>query len=394
MLNFEFYSPTKMFFGEDTHLNVASSIQEFGGSRVLLHYGGGSAVKSGLIGQVTKALADAGIYFTELGGVKPNPRLSLVREGINLCHEHNIDFILAVGGGSVIDSAKAIGLGTAYDGDVWDFFLRKNTPAKTTPMGCILTIASAGSESSNSCVIRNEDEPTKRGLGSDVVRPKFAILNPNLTLGLDKFQVACGVTDILMHTLDRYFANTGEADVTERIAEGLMITIFKHGIINVNDPQNYTSRANMMWAGSLSHNTLTGLGKNFDFSVHAMERGISGRYDTAHPAGLSSVWGSWARYVYKDNIEGFCQYGVNVLGLTLDKDNPEKTALEAISKTEDFFISIGMPIKLSSLITTHTPTEEELDEIAGFATGNDTVAIGTFKKLSKSDVVQILKNSL
>ena len=395
MQNFEFYSPTKMIFGADTQATLSKHIADFGGSRILLHYGGNSALKSGLIDELRNQLKTANIHFVELGGVLPNPRLKLVREGIDLCRIHNLDMIIAVGGGSVIDSAKAIGVGVKYTaGDVWDLFTQKATPTDCLPIGCILTIASAGSESSKSCVIRNEDEPTKRGILTDIIRPKFAILNPELTYGLSPFQLACGISDIIMHTLDRYFTDATATDITDRISEGLISTVMAHGTVVMKDPEHYPSHANIMWAGSLSHNTLTGLGKPFDFSVHALERGVSGGFDTAHAAGLTALWGHWARFVYKDNLMKFCQFAVNVHGVEMDFENPEKTAMLGIEKMEAFFKSINMPTTLRKLMADSLLTAKNIDAIANYATANGTVTVGTFRKLNKSEVIKILNNSI
>ena len=381
MNNFEFYCPTKVVFGKDTHETVASNIKKFGGSRVLLHYGSQSAVKSGLIDKIKSYLKADNIDFMELGGVLPNPRLSMVYEGIKLCKSHKLDFVLAVGGGSVIDSAKAIALGATADCDVWDFFLRKSDPTTALPVGCILTIAAAGSETSLSAVIKNDDENTKRGILTDLNRPKFAIMNPELTYSVPKYHIACGVVDILMHTLDRYFTNAKDTDFTDRISEALMQSVLVKGRLTVEQPTNYEARANIMWAGSVTHNTLTGLGKPLDFSVHALERGVSGKYDTAHGAGLAVLWGHWARYVYQDNVEQFTQYANRVFGVD--------TALEGIEKTVDFFKSIDMPTTFKELGV----EDADIDEIAASATMAGKVKVGTFKPLDIEEVKIILKNA-
>ena len=390
MRDFEFYSPTKMIFGKSKEDTIGQHIKDFGGNRVLLHYGQSSAVKSGLIGNIKHKLENLGIEYVELPGVQPNPRLSLVRRGIQLCKEYNLDFILAVGGGSVIDSAKAIGVGAADHGDVWDFFTRERTPTASYPIGCVLTIASAGSESSNSCVVRNEEENVKRSILTDIIRPKFAILNPSLTFGLPKYHIACGISDIIMHTLDRYFTDAKDTGITDRVSEGILVTAMNYGKISLDDPYNYSARANLMWAGSLSHNTLTECGKPRDFSVHAIERGISGSYDIAHPAGLTIVWPNWARYVYKYNIMRFAEYAVNVMGCKMNFENPEATAIEGIEKTEEYFKSIDMPTSFGD--ANLFPTGEKMEEIAGYAVGAGD--IGTFKKLNKEDIKHILSEAL
>lgn len=391
MNNFEFYSPTKVIFGKDSETNVGVQIKRFSGSRVLLHYGSNSAKNSGLIDKIKSHLKEEGLFFMEFGGVVPNPRLSKVYEGINICKNNDIDFILAVGGGSVIDSGKAIAIGTASDGDVWDFFNKKRVPAKALPVGCILTIAAAGSETSMSCVIKNEDENIKRGLLTDLNRPKFAIMNPELTYTVPKYQIACGIVDIIMHTLDRYFTPTKDTDFIDRLSEGLLVSVIKNGSISIKSPKDYSARANLMWAGSISHNTLTGTGKEFDFSNHALEHEVSGKYDIAHGAGLSCLWGNWARYVYKKDIMRFAQYANRVFNIDMNFNEPEITAIEGIEKTESYFKSIGMPTSFKEAGI--NVTDDDIIDMSKKCTFFGERKVGVFYSLDYDDIKIILENA-
>ncbi|MCL1936086.1 MAG: iron-containing alcohol dehydrogenase [Defluviitaleaceae bacterium] len=390
MIDFTFHPRTKIVFGKDSEKKLPEELKEFGVTGVLIHYGMGSAVQSGLIDKIKNILEQNGIKYVELGGVKPNPRLNLVKDGIELCKNKGLNFILAVGGGSVIDSSKAIGVGAAYDGDVWDFYIKSAEPKKTLPVGVILTLASAGSETSTASVIRNEEENTKRSLVTDLIRPAFAILNPTLAFGVNKFSLACGISDIIMHTLDRYFTNQKDTDLTDRISEGIIITAMKCGKTLIEDPTNYEAMANIFWTGSLSHNEITGIGKMRDFSVHALERGISGSFDTAHPAGLTILWHNWAKYVYKSNIQRFAQFAVNVLNIRMNFENPEKTALEGIEKMTEFFKKIGMPISFEDAKI--NPTDSQINEIVDYAF-LAAPKIGTFFELSKQDAINIFQNA-
>lgn len=348
MNNFEFYTPTKVFFGKDTHLLIGEKIAEYGFKNILFHYGKGSIKKSGLYDEIVNSLKKNNIKFTELGGVEPNPKLSLVRKGIEVCKNNKIDFILAVGGGSVIDSAKVIADGVCYDGDVWDFYDKKIPPQKSLPVGVVLTISASGSEMSSSAVITNDETQTKRGVNSPEHRPLFAILNPCLTFSVNKYQTACGIVDIMMHTLERYFSLPTYMPLTDEIAEGLLKSVIKAGKAAMENPNDYDARATLMWAGSLSHNDLTGAGKNVFMPCHQLEHEISGMYDfVAHGAGLVAVFPAWAKYVCKYDIDKFCRFAKNVWDIEIDKENPEKTAFEGIAATEDFFKSLGMPTRLS-----------------------------------------------
>ncbi|WP_300330853.1 iron-containing alcohol dehydrogenase, partial [Fusobacterium sp.] len=348
MENFIYYTPTKVVFGKDEEKNVGKLVKEFGGKRVLIHYGGGSAIRSGLIDKVKKSLSEENLFFVELGGVKPNPRLSLVYEGIKLSRENKIDFILAVGGGSVIDSAKGIGYGIANDDieDVWDLYIGKARTKKCAPIGVVLTIAAAGSEMSGSSVVTKEDEQLKRSYNSDNSRPRFAILNPELTYTLPKYQIACGVVDIMMHTMERYFSPVGNLEITDKISEGLLKTMIKYGKVSMEDPKNYEARSEIMWASSLAHNGLTGCGGKGDWATHQLEHDLGGVYDVAHGAGLSAVWGSWARYVYKENPKRFVEFAKNIFEIE-DNGSEEEIALKGIEAMEEFYKKLDMPIKIS-----------------------------------------------
>lgn len=389
MRNFEYYTPTKIIFGKETHLQVGALLKKHGCRKVLIHYGGNSAVKSGLLDEVRHCLEEEGISYVTLGGVVPNPRLSKVREGIELCRRENVDFILAVGGGSVIDSSKAIGYGvTTPQTDVWDFFLKKATPAACLPIGVILTIAASGSEMSNSCVITNENGWLKRGCQkTDLCRPQFAILNPRLTYTLPQYQTESGCVDILMHTMERYFVNIETMEITDSISEALMQTVIYNARILMKEPDNYTARAEIMWAGSLSHNGLTGCGTaGGDWACHQLEHELGGMFDVAHGAGLAALWGSWARYVYQENPERFAQFATNVFHVPCGTDF-EKTALAGIEAMEDFFRSVKMPTSLAELGI--SPTDEQIHELAFKCSFEDTRTIGVFKQLNMKDMEKI-----
>ncbi len=362
MFDFKYFTPTKVIFGRNTESKVADLIKEFGGSKILIHYGSGSVVRSGLLKRVTDTLDGAGIKYVTLGGAVPNPHLSLVHEGIELCKKENVDFLLAVGGGSAIDSAKAIGYGVANEGEVWDFYDYKRQANACLPVGVILTLAATGSEMSDSSVITKEEGLVKRGYNSDLCRPKFAILDPELTMTLPDYQTACGCTDIMMHTMERYFTNGGNMEITDALAEGLLRTVKKNALILRDDPQNYDARAEVMWAGSLAHNGLTGCGSDGgDWMTHKLEHELGGLYDVAHGAGLAAIWGSWARYVYKDCLPRFKKFAVNVMDVE-PEGTDEQIALKGIEAMEDFYRSINMPTNLRELGV--EPTEEELIDMA------------------------------
>lgn len=389
MRDFEYYAPTRIIFGKDTHYQIGQLLKEKKCRKVLIHYGGNSAVRSGLLEEVKNSLQEAGIAFVTLGGVVPNPRLSKVREGIALCQKEDVDFLLAVGGGSVIDSCKAIGYGVANPQcDVWDFFLRKAVPTSCLPVGVILTIAASGSEMSGSCVITNEEGWLKRSSArSNLCRPQFAILNPRLTYSLPCYQTESGCVDILMHTMERYFVNSETMEITDSISESLMQTVIYNARILMKEPGNYNARAEVMWAGSLSHNGLTGCGTGSgDWACHQLEHELGGMFDIAHGAGLAAIWGSWARYVYQENPERFAQFASNVFEIPCSTDY-EKTALAGIEAMEDFFRSIEMPTNLHELGL--NLTEEQIHELAFKCSFEDTRTIGMFKQLGIKDMEKI-----
>lgn len=389
MNSFEFYSPTKVIFGKDVENNIGKEIKAWGGTKVMLHFGGKSARESGLLDRIEESLRDAGINYISLGGVVPNPRLSLVREGIDLCNREKVDFLLAVGGGSVIDSAKAIAMALANPNiDIWDIYDGKALPTACLPVGVVLTIAAAGSETSCSSVITNENGWLKKGFNHNLTRPKFAFMNPELTYTLPPYQTAAGIVDIMMHTIERYFCSQKGNELTDRIAEQVLRNTIKYGKICMEEPQNYKARSEVMWSGSISHNQLTGLGGQGDFSGHALEHELSGMFDVAHGAGLAAIWCWWARYVVKADINRFAQYAINVWDCVLDPIDPEITALEGIKKTEDFFISIGMPVNLSQLGVGKL-SEAQITELAIKCSYFGRRVVGTVKPLQVEDIKAI-----
>lgn len=387
MNNFIYETPTKVYFGKDEELKVGKIIAEYHPSKVLIHYGGKSAKESGLLDRVKKCLEDENIAYVELGGVIANPELKLVREGIKLCIDEGVDFILAVGGGSVMDSAKDIANGAANpDVDVWDFSLGKCAPSKTLNKGAILTLSAAGSEMSNSCVISNSETGEKRGYGSSCNRMNFAIENPELTYTVSPYQTACGAVDIAMHTIERYFCPGEDTYLTDAIAEAVIKSIMKAGTDCLENPRNYEARANMMWASSLAHNGLTQCGREFQLVVHQFEHEVSGMYpDVAHGAGLAAIWCSWARYVYRANMNRWLQYAHNVWNLEIDFEHPEKTIELAINKQEQYYVSIGMPINLKSLGV----KKESLEKLALDCSRNKTRTLIGYKPLAYEDILKI-----
>ena len=348
MENFSFYSPTYFEFGKDSELKAGSLVKQFGGSKVLIHYGGGSVVRSGLLDRVKKSLSDEGIGYIELGGVKPNPRSGLVYEGIDLCKKEGVDFILSVGGGSTIDSGKAIAAGVLYDGDFWDFYSGKYIE-NALPVGTILTISAAGSEGSPDSVITKEEGMFKRGASGNAIRPKFSILNPALTQTLPVYQVACGVTDIMAHLYERYLTNSTDVEVTDRLIEALLLTMKKEGPVAVKDPSDYQARANIMWAGMVAHNHTCGVGRSQDWNSHNIEHELSALYDCAHGAGLAITMPAVFRYCMNHNVMRFAQVAVRVWGCQMDFEHPEKTAAEGIDAFQNFLVGIGMPKNFSDI---------------------------------------------
>ncbi len=391
MSEFVYYTPTRVIFNTNAEFEVGRQLKSFGATKVLVHYGSDRVIKSGLMKIVTDAIAAEGIGFTLLGGVVPNPRLSKVYEGIDISRKEGVDFILAVGGGSVIDSAKAIAVGLCYNGDVWDFFERKGEPKDAMPMGCILTIPAAGSEMSSGMVITKEEGGLKRDLGADFCAAKFALLNAELTLTLPTSETVNGAVDILMHTMERYFHPMEEIDITDRIAEGLLISVMETARILQNDPKNIAARESIMWAGSLAHNGLTGCGSGGgDWSTHNIEHELSGMFDVAHGAGLSTVWASWARYALPCIPDRFAKFAHRVMGV-VDSGDQIADGLAGIDEMEDFFNSIGSPTSYTELLGREV-TSDEIDEMAEKCTNFGTRTIGSARVLEKNDIATILSN--
>ncbi|MBR6964389.1 MAG: iron-containing alcohol dehydrogenase [Prevotella sp.] len=387
MKDFNFYSPTEVVFGRESEEQLAQLIKKYGGTKVLVHYGGGSARRSGLLDKVEKMLQEAGIAYVELGGVVPNPLLSKVKEGIELCRAEGVDFILAVGGGSVIDSSKAIGYGVPYDGDVWDFWCGK-APQACLPIGCILTIPAAGSEMSDSCVITRDENLNKRGVNSNLCRCRFAIMNPERTFTLPPYQTAAGATDIMMHTMERYFCRFDDMTLTDAISEALMRTVKDSALAVLKNPEDYRNRAQIMWAGSLSHNNLTECGGEKDFATHRLEHELSALFGVTHGAGLAAIWGSWARFVMPKHVSRFVQFAVNVMGVTNDFSDPEGTALRGIEAIETFYRQIGMPTNIRELIGRDI-TDDEIDTMVRKCSRDNTVVLGSIEKIHTADMKTI-----
>lgn len=389
MYNFMYHTPTEVCFGKGVLADTGALVKKYGGKKVLIHYGGGSAVRSGVLEQVKQSLDEAGIAHVELGGVVPNPHLSKVYEGIELCRREGVDFLLAVGGGSVIDSTKAIGYGLANEGDVWALFEHTKKASGCMPLGAVLTIAAAGSEMSSSCVITREDTASKRSYNDEIARPRFAVMDPAVTTTLPAYQTASGCADILMHTEERYFTNGGNMELTDAIAEALMRTVMKNAKLLKDDPDNYDARAEVMWASSLSHNGLTGCGNDGgDFASHGLEHELGGMFDVAHGAGLAAIWPSWARYVYRDCLPRFKKFALNVTGVE-NVGTDEEIALAGIEAMEDFYRAIGMPTNLRELGI--APTEEQICEMAHRCYVASGGPKGSAKKLDESDMAAIYR---
>lgn len=390
MKSFTYYTPTKVVFGKGAEDKSGALVKEFGGTKVLVHYGMGSVVKSGLLSRVYASLDEAGIPYVSLGGVVPNPHLDLVYEGIDLCRKEGVDFILSVGGGSCADSAKAIAYGLKYDGDVWDLYTRKSVPKDAMPVGVVITLAATGSEMSNSTVITDEKSGLKRSCTkTDLARPRFAVMNPALTLTLPDYQTMSGCTDIIMHTLERFFSHDKDTELTDSLAVALIKTVMHNAHILHNDPQNYDARCEVFWAGSLSHNGLTGCGRSEDWACHQLEHELSGMFDVTHGAGLAAVWGSWARYVYKDDPARFAKLASEALGVSYDYTNTEKTALEGINAMENFFSEIGMPVSISGMGI--NLTDEQIKTLAYNCSFENTRTIGALKVLDLEDMENIYR---
>ncbi|MDY5846757.1 MAG: iron-containing alcohol dehydrogenase [Bariatricus sp.] len=391
MQNFVQYTPTEVVFGKETHLQVGKEVKKWNGTRAFIVFGGGSVKKNGLLKMIEEALEKENIVYEEFGGVKPNPRLDFARLGVEKAVKFRADFILAVGGGSAIDTAKAIAHGTANpQADLWDIWTQKVSLTKSLPIGCVLTIAAAGSEMSASAVLTNEEIGSKSGITTAFNRPKFAIMNPELTFTLPRYQIACGIVDIMMHTLERYFIPDQRNQLTDEIAEGLLRVMIENGVKGWQNPRDYDAMSEIMWCGSLSHNDLTGLGRGKDFCVHKFGHALGAKYDIAHGATLSAMWGSWAKYVYQNDVKRFCHYGEKVWGIT--GRNAEETAVEAIDKTVDYFRSLEMPVNLPELGIGEL-SDEELKELAMNATMGGTVKLSKIKELDVNDVYRIFQSA-
>ena len=391
MNNFQYYTPTKVVFGKETEAEVGELVRECGCKRVLVHYGSGSVKRSGLLERILQSLEKAGVSYISLGGVVPNPHLSLIYQGIELCKKEAVDFILAVGGGSVIDSAKAIGYGVTNEGDVWDFYEKKRTAKACLPIGVVLTIAAAGSEMSDSSVITKEEGWIKRGYSSNYCRPRFAVMNPQLTMTLPEYQTMSGCVDIMMHTMERYLNHTENMELTDGFSEHLIRTVMKNAKILLDTPDCYEARAEVMWAGSLSHNGLTGCGTDGgDWATHQLEHELGGMFDVAHGAGLAAVWGSWARYVVEERPQRFAQFAVKVMGVK-DTEDVMQTALRGIEAMEAFFRSIKMPTTMQELGI--TPSDEQIKELAKKCSFFGKRTIGCVKVLDQEDMRRIYMNA-
>ena len=388
MKDFNYYAPTRVVFGRNSEEQLPQLIRQYGGTKVLIHYGGGSARRSGLLDKVEQLLQQSGIAYVELGGVVPNPLLSKVYEGIALCRQEQVDFILAVGGGSVIDSSKAIGYGVSYDGDVWDFWDGRGAPQSCLPIGVMLTIPAAGSEMSSSCVITKDDGLLKRGVNSDLCRCRFAIMNPERTYTLPPYQTAAGATDIMMHTMERYFSKYEDATLTDAIAEALLRTVKDAAYEVLKHPEDYRNRAQIMWAGSLAHNDLTECGTEKDFATHRLEHELSALFGVTHGAGLAALWGSWARYVMDKHLNRFVQFAVNVMGVSCDFADLRGTALKGIEAIERFYRDIQMPTCISELIG-RTATEAEIQEMVRKCSRDGKITVGAMEVLQSTDMEAI-----
>ena len=388
MENFTFYAPTYFAFGKDTENDTGKYVKRFGGSRVLLHYGGGSVIRSGLLDRVKKSLDGEGVSYVELGGVKPNPRSGLVYEGIDLCRKEKVDFVLAVGGGSTIDSAKAIAAGAVYDGDFWDYYEGKLVE-EALPIGTVITISAAGSEGSPDSVITKEEGMFKRGATGEAFRPKFTIMNPALTQTLPAYQTACGITDIMAHLYERYLTNTEEVEVTDRMIEGLLLTMIHEGPRVIADPDNYQARANIMWAGMLAHNNVCGVGRVQDWASHHIEHELSALYDVTHGAGLAVIAPLWMRYVCKKNPGKLALFANRIFEVPMNEKHPEKTALKGIEAFEAFLKKIGMPSSFAEIGAKEEDIELMTDKLLK---GRKTE--GNYVKLNRDDVIAIYRSAL
>ena len=388
MDNFDFYSPTYFAFGDGQETRAGELVRRFGGSRVLIVTGSGSVHRNGAFDAIAASLDKAGIPYVELSGVQPNPRSSKVYEGIELCRRENLDFLLAIGGGSAIDTAKAIGVGVPYQGDFWDFFCLKAQPTVTLPVASVLTIAAAGSEGSNSCVITKDEGMLKWAINLDLIRPKFAILNPKYTCTLPAYQTASGAVDMMSHICERYFTNTTDVSLTDRLCEALLRTIIEAAPRAIADPDDYAARADLMWAGMLAHNNSCGVGRVQDWASHQIEHELSSFYDCAHGAGLAVVTPAWMEYVYRNDISRFAQFAVRVFGCEMNFANPEATALEGIRRLREFFRSLGMPVTFAEI---SAKAEDIPDMVAHRAQKPNGFPFGNFVKIQPDDMAEICR---
>ena len=389
MQSFKFYSPTEVVFGKGAELQVADEIKRFGGNRVFILYGGGSVVKSGLLARIEKSLADAGLAYQSMGGVKPNPRLSFAREAIKVALEFRADFILAVGGGSVIDTSKAVAHGIATpEIDIWKYWKGLEKIQRSTPVGAVLTISAAGSETSDSAVLTDEESGEKIGMGNEFNRPRFAIMNPELTYTLPRYQIGCGIVDIMMHTLDRYFTPTDGNETTDQIAEAILRVTIANGRVAIDHPTDYDAMSELMWCGSLSHNHLTGLGAVADFTPHMMGHELSGMFDVAHGASLSTLWGSWAVHTWKVKPSRFVRFAKNVWGI--EKATEEEAALAGIEATVNYFKSLDMPTCFTEL-GIGIQSDEVLHELAERATFYGKRKVGHLNEMDAAETYEVYK---
>ena len=391
MKDFNYFAPTEVVFGEQSEEQVAALVKKYGGTKVLVHFGGQSAVRSGLLDKICGLLKESGVDYVTLGGVVPNPRLSLAHQGIELCRKEGVDFILAVGGGSVIDSGKCIAMGVANpDIEVWDIYLGKVSPAKALPVASVLTIPAAGSEMSESTVVTNEEGDVKLGYSNNLLRPKFAIMNPRRTMTLPPYQTAAGVTDMMMHTMERYFTKDDDMDFTADLAEAALRSIKSAIFAVLKNPEDYRYRAQIMWGGSVMHNGLTGCGVSDDWATHQLEHELSGMFDVTHGAGLAAMWPSWARYVMHENLSRFVRFAVNVMDVPNDFTDPEGTALKGIEAMERFYHAIGMPVNIKELIGRDI-TDDEIAEMTRKCSRDYTSTCGCLKVLKAEDMEAIYK---
>lgn len=390
MLNFDYGAPTRIIFGKDTQHQIGQLAAQYGYKKLLVHYGGGSVVRSGLLEDVKKALTQAGVAFVELGGVKPNPCDNLVYDGAALCKREGVDAILAVGGGSVMDSAKAIALAAPDDGDFWDFYQRTRTPKEHLPVCTIVTLAASGSEASNSAVITNTKTRQKMGLGIPQNYPVFSILNPELTYTLPAYQTACGCADMMAHVLERYFTNTDQVGLSDRLLESVMQTILQYGPIALRQSDHYGARANLMWAGTLAHNGLFGMGREGDWGSHKLEHILSARYDVAHGAGMAVIFPAWMQVQYKHNIPLFSQLFQRLFGIQPDRDQPEQTILQGIEMLRSFYRSLGLPTTLGQLGV----PKEDIPWLVQHVQRDASGKVGSFHPLDDQGIQAVYEHAL